>query len=80
MNNINKSYLLWMLVFLGFAGIHRLYNRKILTGILWLLTFGLFGVGQIIDLFAIPGMVDEYNARLMFRRMFHNKTSSDRRS
>ncbi len=60
-----------MLGFLGFSGVHRLYNRKIFTGLLWLFTFGLFGFGQFIDLFAIPGMVDEYNARLMFRRMFY---------
>ncbi|MEB3210038.1 MAG: NINE protein [Leptolyngbyaceae bacterium] len=77
MHHINKSYLLWMLVFLGFAGIHRLYNRKFFTGILWLLTFGLLGVGQLVDLFVIPGMVDEYNARLMFRRTFR-QSSGDR--
>ena len=72
MNNISTSYLLWMLGFLGFAGVHRLYNRKIVSGLVWLCTFGLFGIGQFIDLFTIPGMVDEYNARLMFKRMFRH--------
>ena len=28
---------------------------------LWLLTLGLLGIGQIIDLFLIPGMVREEN-------------------
>jgi TM2 domain-containing membrane protein YozV len=71
MNKISTSYLLWMLGFLGFSGVHRLYNRKIFTGLLWFFTFGLFGIGQFIDLFIIPGMVDEYNARFMFRRIFY---------
>lgn len=67
-----------MLGFLGFSGVHRLYNRKFFTGLLWFFTFGLFGIGQFIDLFIIPGMVDEYNARLMFRRMFYKSHRSGR--
>jgi len=41
-------------------GLHRLYNGK-WDRTLWLCTFGLFGVGQLVDLFLIPNMVDEYN-------------------
>jgi TM2 domain-containing membrane protein YozV len=53
------SYGLWCLSLVGVCGVHRLYNRKPLSGILWLCTFGLFGIGQLIDLFLLPGMVEQ---------------------
>lgn len=46
-------------MFLGFAGLHRIYNGKVKTGLLWLMTWGLFGVGQFVDLFLIPSMTEE---------------------
>lgn len=36
-------------LFLGFAGAHRFYEKKYATGVLWFLTFGLFGIGYLVD-------------------------------
>lgn len=54
------AYLLWF--FLGWLGVHRFYLGKIGTGILYLFTFGVFGIGWFVDLFLTSSMVDTYNA------------------
>ncbi|MEN9201961.1 MAG: TM2 domain-containing protein [Thermostichus sp. DG02_2_bins_29] len=62
---IGSAYLLWGLALFGFCGAHRFYLGRWRTGLLWLLTLGLLGVGQLIDLLLIPGMVREKNAALL---------------
>ncbi len=61
------SYILCVVGFFGVGGLHRLYNGKIGTGLLWLFTFGLFYIGQAVDLLLIPGIVDEYENKLRLK-------------
>jgi TM2 domain-containing membrane protein YozV len=47
------GYILWLF---GFTGSHRFYYGKPLTGTIYFFTFGLLGIGWLIDLFLIPSM------------------------
>jgi TM2 domain-containing membrane protein YozV len=62
---IGTSYLLCAIGFLGVAGLHRFYLGKPVTGILWLITGGLFGIGTIYDLITLPGQVDQTNRKAL---------------
>ena len=63
MRSTTIAYLLWCLIFVGLGGIHRFYAGRPWTGLLWLLTGGLFLIGQIVDLFLIPSMIENNNLR-----------------
>lgn len=58
------AYLLWF--FFGILGIHRFYLGRPVSGVVWLLTGGLFGIGWFVDLFLTFFMVEDENERLVY--------------
>ena len=58
------AYLLWAPGLFGICGLHRFYAGQIGWGLLYLCTFGLFGIGQLIDVVLVPGMVKARNDQL----------------
>lgn len=60
---INYSLAWLLLTFLGVFGLHRFYQGKWLTGILYLLTFGLFGLGVLYDFWTLNDQISMRHAR-----------------
>lgn len=52
-HSLTVGYLLWLI---GFTGAHRFYYGRPITGLLWFFTFGLLGIGWLIDAFLLPTM------------------------
>lgn len=50
---VNKWLAFCFCLFLGWLGVHRFYEGKIGSGILYLFTFGLCGIGILVDLIII---------------------------
>lgn len=59
--NINYSIAWILLTFLGFFGIHRFYMGKWLTGILYLMTGGLLGIGYLYDYCTLNEQISSQN-------------------
>ncbi|NND96785.1 MAG: TM2 domain-containing protein [Pirellulaceae bacterium] len=58
----------WLLhFFLGIFGVHRIYMGKFISGVIYFLTAGLFGVGYIYDMLTLNTQIEETNARLAAR-------------
>lgn len=47
---INPAVELCLCMFLGWAGVHKFYAGKPGMGVLYLFTFGLFGIGWLVDI------------------------------
>lgn len=52
-----------LLTFLGLFGVHRMYMGKWISGILYLLTLGFFGLGVLFDFWTLNDQLTVVNAR-----------------
>jgi TM2 domain-containing membrane protein YozV len=59
-HSLTVGYVLWLF---GFLGAHRFYYGKKWTGLLWLLTGGLLGIGWLIDLILMPALERQADRR-----------------
>jgi TM2 domain-containing membrane protein YozV len=50
-----------LLTFLGMFGVHRIYMNKWITGIIYLISGALFGIGYIYDYWTLNEQIDELN-------------------
>lgn len=58
---LDDAYILWFPF--GLLGLHHFYLRRFVWGLLYYFTFGLFGIGWLVDMCRIPGLVRECNER-----------------
>ena len=52
-----------LLTFAGFLGLHRFYMRKWISGLLYLISAGLLGIGIVYDFWTLNEQISEINSR-----------------
>lgn len=52
-----------LLTFAGYLGLHRFYMRKWISGLLYLITVGLLGIGIVYDFWTLNEQISEINSR-----------------
>ena len=63
------GYILWIA---GFTGSERFYYGKPISGTVYFFTFGILGIGWLLDLFLIPSMAREADFRFKEGRINYN--------
>ena len=67
------AYFLWLISGVGALGFHRFYLGKFGTGLLYMVTGGLGGIGSFYDLLTLPIQVREANLRLAYREAINDR-------
>ncbi len=80
MYSIPLAYLLWLISGFGALGFHRFYLGKILSGLIYIPTGGLFGIGCVYDFITLPFQVIEANQRTLRSRQARYETRADQGS
>ncbi|HOX92520.1 MAG TPA: TM2 domain-containing protein, partial [Spirochaetales bacterium] len=65
--SVGIAYILWALGGFGALGLHRFYLGKVPTGVLWIATLGLGGVGCVYDFFTLGRQVEDANIHYAYR-------------
>jgi TM2 domain-containing membrane protein YozV len=52
-----------LLTFAGYLGLHRFYMRKWISGLLYLISAGLLGIGIVYDFWTLNEQISEINSR-----------------
>ena len=60
--SVNYTVAWVLLTFLGFFGVHRFYMGKWVTGIVYLCTAGLLGIGYLYDFWTLNDQITVVNA------------------
>ncbi len=68
-HSVLMGYILWIV---GFTGSERFYYGKPISGTIYFFTFGILGIGWLLDLFLIPSMAREADFRFKEGRINYN--------
>lgn len=56
----NKAVAIILCLLFGWLGVHRFYEGKYITGVMYLFSFGIFGFGVLVDLIILLGKPNRY--------------------
>ena len=68
-HSVLVGYVLWIF---GFLGAHRFYFGRPISGTIYFFTFGLFGIGWLVDLVLVPRMARQAQNRYFDGRYDYN--------
>nr|WP_313339992.1 TM2 domain-containing protein [Sedimentibacter sp.] len=59
----NKWVSLLLCIFLGWLGAHKFYEGKLIIGLIYLFTLGLFGIGWLVDIIRLSFKPNPYQVK-----------------